>query len=229
MGSVPKTAIVKLLNDNTVACSIDPDRFTKALTYVIRVYYGLVPENVEAETILGFRNTLFLKYPKLTFEQWNVIHLESTIKKIQGVSLTIDELMAPIVSYWPKIQFVLDKMGSVTRQHQEESEIEARKKQHKKESIELYLKCVNSDKVWTGTAFQANVFAKEMFAHRFPQPEKDSLYSQAKQLVKELEVKRNLALQDSIAFNEPVPDAVQMFSQLVVMEACKLGFEIIID
>lgn len=228
MKAIPKTAIAKLLNDQTALCSSDPGRFTKAIGYVIRVYYGLKIENVEEETILLFQNTLFAKYPNMTFEQWNLIHVESVIEKKQGVSITVDELMQPVSSYYAKIQFVLSKKESILREQKEQAEIEERKQAHKEESIRLYIECVNGDGVWKGTPFHANVFAKESFAHRFTQPEKDSLYAEAKQQVKELEAKRKLSFADGMSFNEPIPDPVQMFSHLIVTEACKRGFEIIV-
>lgn len=228
MKAIPKTAIAKLLNDQTALCSSDPGRFTKAIGYVIRVYYGLKIENVEEETILLFQNTLFAKYPNMTFEQWNLIHVESVIEKKQGVSLTVDELMHPVASFYAKIQFVLSKKESILRQQNEADEIEAKRQAHKKESIELYLKCVNSDKVWTGTVFQAASFAEEQFKDRFKKEDKDAIYQEAWNKVRELEAKQKLALMDSIEHLTPVPNNYQMFCQYLTTEACKRGFEIIV-
>lgn len=236
IGSIPKTSITKILNDQTALCSSDPDRFIKAVAYITRIYYGL---NVDSEkdqakkmelvdVFSVFRNKVFEKHPKMTFEQFNLIYSETVIEKRQGVALTVDELMHPVASFYVKIQFVLSKKESVLREQNEEAEKESKRQAHYDESVNLYIECVNSDKVWKGTAFQAMVFAKESFAHRFTQPEKDRLYADAKQLVKELNAKRTYSEQEGVAFLEPVPNDVQMFSQLIVTEACQRGFEIIV-
>lgn len=236
MGSIPKTSITKILNDQTALCISDPDRFIKAVAYITRIYYGL---NVDSEkdpakkmelvdVFSVFRNKVFEKHPKITFEQFNLIYSETVIEKRQGVALTVDELMSPIASYYAKIQFVLSKKESILRQQNEANEIEAKKEAHKNESIDLYLKCVNSDNIWTGTAFQAAVIAKESFAHRFTQEEKDRMYHEAWHKVRELEAQQKIAHIDSIEFNTPVPNNIQMYSQVLTEEACKRGFEIIV-
>jgi hypothetical protein len=223
------------LNDQTVLCTSDPDRFIKAVSYVVRIYYGLNVDSEQnptkkaelAEVFAVFRHQVFSQYPKMTFEQFNLVHSDSVIIKREGVSITVDELMHPIASYYAKIQFVLNERNVILREQQEEAEKERKKQAFKNESIRLYIECVKSGE-WTGTPFQAMVFAKESFAHRFTQPEKDNIYTEAKQKVKELTAQQNLASIDSIAFNTPVPNDVQMFSQLIVIEACRRGLEIIV-
>lgn len=210
----------------------------KAFSYVIKVYFGINPdvlpqeknENGEDRNIIISLacKTLLEKYPAMTFEKLNLSYSEEQTDKKQGISLTIDELMHPVALFWRKCEFIRIESEKIKRELDEEAEIEARKQAHKDESIRLYIECVNSDRVWKGTPFHANVFAKESFAHRFDQSEKDFLYGEAKRMVRELEARRNLALIDSIAFNEPIPDPVQMFSHLIVTEACKRGFEIIV-
>lgn len=236
MSSIPRTSITKILNDQTTPCISDPDRFIKAVSYITRIYYGL---NVDSEKDTNkkmelvdvfsvFRNKVFEKYPKITFEQFNLIYSETVIEKRQGVALTVDELMHPVASYYAKIQFVLSKKESILREQNEQAEIEAKKQAHKDESIRLYAECVNSDKIWTGTAFHASVFAEESFKHKFTDEEKKSIYSDAWHKVRELEAERKTALMDSIPFNTPVPNNYQMFCQYLTQEACKRGFEIIV-
>lgn len=236
MGSIPKTQITKLLNDNTKECLTDPERFIKAISYITRIYFGLNVDSEKdhakkselAEVFSVFRTQVFTRYPKMTFEQFNLIYSETVIEKRQGVALTVDELMHPVASYYAKIQFVLSKKESILREQNEQAEIEAKKQAYKDESVHLYIDCVNSDKIWTGTAFHASVFAEESFKHKFTDEEKKSIYSDAWHKVRELEAERKTALMDSIPFNTPVPNNYQMFCQYLTHEACKRGFEIIV-
>ncbi len=238
MGSIPKTLISKILNDQTEKCTSNPDRFIKALTYMVRVYYGLnvdserdpVKKNELLEVFTLFRNQVFTKFPQMTFEQFNLIHSESKIEKRQGVGLTVDELMHPMASYYAKIQFVLNERNVVLKKEQEKAIEELKKSDFKKEAVELYIKCVNSDGIWTGTCFQASVFAKESFAHRFEQSEKDKFWKLAQEQHAESEAKRNLNVIDQVGFLDslPVPSAQYLFCQIIVIEACKRWLEIII-
>lgn len=236
MGSIQKTSISKILNDQTALCISDPDRFIKAVSYITRIYYGL---NVDSEkdpakkmelvdVFSVFRNKVFEKHPKMTFEQFNLIYSDTIIEKKQGVALTVDELMSPIASYYAKIQFVLSKKESILREQNEKAEIEAKKQAHKDESIRLYIECVNSDKVWKGEFYHASVFAEESFKHRFTKEEKDAIYKEAWNKVRELEAVQKMALIDSIEHLTPVPNNYQMFCQYLTTEACKRGFEIIV-
>ena len=236
IGIIPKTSILKILNDQTSLCNSAPDRFIKAISYITRIYYGL---NVDSEKDTAkkmelvdvfsvFRNKVFEKHPFMTFEQLNLIYSESIIEKRKGVALTVDELMSPIASYYAKIQFVLQERNIVLRERLEKEEIEAKKQAHHDESIKIYVECVCDDGIWKGTPYHANVFAKESFAHKFKQSEKNEFYEESKQKVKELESQRKVALNDGIEWNIPIPNDIQMFSQLIVTEACKRGYEIIV-
>lgn len=237
MGSIQKMSITKILNDQTSLCISDPDRFIKAVSYIVRIYYGLNVDSEQnpskkaelAEVFSVFRNQIFVKYPKMTFEQFNLIHSDSVIIKREGVSITVDELMHPVASYYAKIQFVLNERNVILKEEQEKAELEAKKQAFKDESIQLYIDCVTSDGIWKGTAFQASSFAKESFAHRFSQPEKNNFFAKSKKEVEELSAKQNLSLMDGIPFDIPVVNEVQMFSQIIVTEACKRGLEIIIS
>jgi hypothetical protein len=223
-----KTVISKLLTDETPLCITDQVRVLKAFAYIVKVYFGLNTDTVSDEVYeLAFKQ-IKDKYPNLTFEQLNLSYSETTFEKKQGVSLTVTELMQPVALFWVKTQFILHQADKIKLEMNEEAEKESKRQAHYDESVKLYIECVNSDKVWKGTAFQAMVFAKESFAHRFTQPEKDRIYSDAKQLVKELNAKRTYSEQEGVAFLEPVPNDVQMFSQLIVTEACRRGLEIIV-
>lgn len=224
-----RTVISQLLNDKTALCTSDQRETFKAFAFAIKVYFGITPKTVEKEVYeLGFKQ-IQEKYPNITFEQLNLSYSEGSFEKKQGVSLTVTELMYPVALFWQKTQFVLHHADKIKREEEQKAEIEAKRQAFKDEAIRLYIQCVNSDKIWIGTAFQANVFAKESFAHRFSQPEKDQFFSQAKWEVKELTAKQNLSLMDGLAFDIPVVNEVQMFSQIVVTEACKRGFEVIIE
>lgn len=237
IGSIPKTSITKILNDQTALCSSDPERFIKAISYVVRIYYGLNVDTEKdqskkaelAEVFAVFRNTVFTKYPKMTFEQFNLIHSESVIEKRQGISLTVDELINPIASYYVKIQFVLNERNVILKQEQEKAEIEQKKEAHKKESIELYLECVKTDGIWKGEFYHASTFAEEQFKDRFSDDEKKEIYHEAWYKVKELEAQQKLAHIDSVAFNTPVPTNYQMFCQYLTTRACQKGMPIILE
>ncbi len=195
---------------------------------ICRVVFGINPEAVEDDNL---RRAIFHAICD-RFIGITVNDIQEAFSRYEPSEkvyvLSRKDFLEPIEKYWSKKNIIkselkkeMEEMGNIQEQEQ-------KRRDHKNESIQLYIECVNSDKVWKGTAFQAMVFAKESFAHRFSQPEKDRIYADAKQLVKELNAKRSYSEQEGVAFLEPVPNDVQMFSQLIVIEACKRGLEIIV-
>ena|GEM_PF-4354524 len=223
-----KTVITKLLNDETPLCITDQVRVLKAFAYIVKVYFGLNTDTVSDEVYeLAFKQ-IKEKYPNLTFEQLNLSYSETTFEKKQGVSLTVTELMQPVALFWVKTQFILHQSDKIKRELDEENEKEAKIQAHYDEAIRLYIECVNSDKFWKGEFFHASVFAEDSFKHRFTKDEKDKIYKEAWDKVRELEAQQKTALIDKIPFTIPIPTNYQMFCQYLTTEACKRGLEIIV-
>lgn len=196
---------------------------------ICRIVFGINPEAVEDDNL---RRAIFHaicdRFIGITVNDLQEAFLRyEPLEKVYVLSRK--DFIEPIERYWNKKNIIKMELKAQLQDMDSEANVEAKRQAYKKESIELYLKCVNSDKIWTGTAFQASVIAKESFAHRFTQEEKDRMYHEAWHKVRELEAQQKIAHIDSIEFKTPVPNNIQMYSQVLTQEACKRGFEIIIE
>lgn len=164
--------------------------------------------------------TICEKYPTLKFTELNLAYSERTIEKRQGVALTKDEIMQPIEDMMHKKQNIL----SIEKKHKQEFE-EAQKskreaEQFKREAMRLYVSDLEQgNKSYSGTAFQANSFARA-FADLFDDNQKKDMWTEAQREYKELNYQYK---ENANAFIQPPPPAEKLYALRMVNAALNRG------
>ncbi len=201
-------------------CKDNLDRFSGALIYITKVYYGLNPDNVAEDLYRLVIQTICQKFPTLTFNQLNLAYLERTIEKRQGVSLTKDEIMQPIEDMAQKKRVVM-MIQEQAKQEFENSQSEKQKiEQFKREAMKLYVTDLEQgNKTYSGTAFEANSFARA-FAELFDDNQKKDMWIEAQREYKEL----NYQYQENAnAFTQPPPPPEKLYALQMVNAALNRG------
>jgi len=173
---ISKKLIGAMLNEDDF-CKDNLNRLSGALVYITRVYYGLNPENVPEDIFRLAVQIICEKYPTLTFEQLNLTYLEQTIEKKQGVSLTKDELIAPIED--------MTRKKHIVKTIEENEKQEYEKQQAEKEIIrneyntakQLYFDSMGTG-IYQGSVFQASMIM-EAFASLLSDAEKIAIGKEA--------------------------------------------------
>ena len=205
---------------NEEFCKDNLTRLTNALFHITKVYYGLNPENLPEDLFRLVIHTICEKHPTLKFTELNLAYLERTIEKRQGVSLTRDEIMQPIEDMAQKKRVVL-MIQEQAKQEFENSQSEKQKiEQFKREAMQLYVTDLEQgNKVYSGTAFQANSFARA-FADLFDDNQKKDMWIEAQREYKEL----NYQYQENAnAFTQPPPPAEKLYAKIMVNAALNRG------
>lgn len=222
---MPNAAITKLLNDNSEMCANNTPRLTGALSYIVKVYFGLNPDNGNLDEVFALSTQrITSRFPELTFEQLNISFSEAETTKREGVSLTVDELCGPIASFVRKIAIIRESIKEETQKEENERIEKEAAEKFKAESRDLYLECLNGDKIWTGTEFQAHTFAYT-FAERFTQKQKDEIWQESKREF----FQRREAINQNDPFALPPPPPEKIFSRMIVEEALRQEMFVVVD
>lgn len=193
---------------------------------ICRVVFGINPEQVEDDSLRrAIFHAICERFIGITMNDiQEAFSRHEPSEKVYV--LCRKDFIAPIEKYWNKKNIIKIELKKQLEEIQEANLKHSKVDNFYNESIELYIKCLEN-REWTGTPFQANSFAKVSFAGRFSQEEKNVIYERAKQEVRTLLRQRDIAIKDGIDSFIPIPNDVQMFSQLVTIEACKRGLFII--
>lgn len=158
--TISKMLITRLSNDQSALCSSDLDRIKKALFHFVKVYFGLIPENIDNEVYVMATNEILNRYPHLTFEGLNLAFSEGEVSKKQGVSLTSGEIVSYIKDFEAKRVVVAE---AIKRQNRIQTEIDQKIEQAKEFRLnaeETYKKSLDAGE-WLGDMYQADVLAPD--------------------------------------------------------------------
>lgn len=196
---------------------------------ICRVVFGMNPESVEDDNLRrAIFHAICERFIGITINDIQEAFLRHEPSEKVYV-LSRKDFLEPIERYMTKKNIIKSELKKQLEMAKDVEIHEQKKQDHKKESINIYLECVNSDGIWRGEFWHASTFAEESFKDRFKKEEKDAIYKKAWNKVRELEAQQKLAHVDSIAFNTPVPTNYQMFCQLLTEEACKRKIPVILD
>lgn len=196
---------------------------------VCRVVFGINPEAVEDDNL---RRAIFHaicdRFIGITIN--DIQEAFSRYEPSEKVYvLSRKDFIEPIEKYFAKKNIVKSEVKKQLEEANEVMQHEQKKEAHKKQSIQLYIECLKTDKVWKGQFWHASTFAEEQFKDRFKKEEKDALYREACQQVKELEAKQKVASEMGNDFTIPIPTNYQMFCQLITTKACEKAMPVILD
>ena len=207
------------MNDTKEFCKDDLTRLTKAIGYIIRVYYGLNVDNLDADLIRVTIQTIMQRHPNITFEELNLSYSERTIEKRQGVSLTRDEIMQPIEDMARKKGLILSVSEQEKRKLEEKESEQQEKQRFKEESYALYIDCLNNKKEWSGTPFQAASFA-DNFKELFTREEKDVLWSECQLQAERMRIEAANVIDATLPIS-----ARHLFCDEIIRRALKRGLD----
>ena len=167
-------------------CKDNLSRLTNALYHITKVYYGLNPENLPEDLFRLVIQTICEKHQTLKFKELHLAYDERTIEKRQGVSLTRDEIMQPIEDMAQKKHTVMSIQEQAKQEFEKKQSEQAEKMAFKREAMRLYVTDLEQgNKKYSGTAFQANSFARA-FADLFNDNQKKDMWIEAQREYKEL-------------------------------------------
>lgn len=177
--------ITSVLNPNKEYCIDNVERLSNAIGYIIRIYFGMNIQNVDADLIREVIKSITLKHKTLTFQEMNLAFTERTIEKRQGVSLTRDEIMRYIEDMVAKKHIVLSIHEQEEKKKAEQQKNEAEKVAFVNKSMEMYHDHLrNGITEWSGTDFEALPAAME-FAQSVTHEKKKLLTLDAQREYKE--------------------------------------------
>ena len=205
---------------NDELCKDNISRLTNALYYITKVYYGLNPENIPEDLFRLVIQTICEKHPTLKFTELNLAYSERTIEKRQGISLTKGEIMQPIEDMEQKKRVVQLIEQQAKQEFEKQQSEEQQKIQFKQDAMRLYIQDVEQgNKCYSGTAFQANTFARN-FADLFDDNQKKDMWIESQREYKEL----NYQYQENAnAFKQPPAPAEKLYALRMVNAALNRG------
>jgi hypothetical protein len=187
--------------------------------------FGMTQDNVDDTLIDVCVRYILDRFKGISFNEIHEAYNSANIiRKQYGV--TKGELVAPIASYWAKktivVESVIEYERLINRQIYETEKF-------KQESINLYIQCVKSDGVWTGTVYQATSIARECLANRYTDVSRKPLFDLARQMAQDLKEERKRQELNGV-FDSfiPNPTKEQIWSQAMVTNSCKNSHEILI-
>lgn len=225
--NISRTTAEIMLSDSEAVrgCSLD----TKAaiisqLIKITSILYGLRPENLHEDFFSACFKAICERFPLITVKDIGKIFSSAQIEKKQGTSLTRDELLQPIQSYYNS---KLALIGEIKRLKQEEEERQKNILEHENKAFRLYLELLKQDSVeWPfENAGFALTIAKNHFTNYFNQTEKEILASEANKILEENERKVRTN-QERTLKGEPIEEVLiltksSVYAVLMVREALK--------
>jgi hypothetical protein len=201
--------------------SITIDLFGKATNLL----FGLNKDNVHPDLFRTAYAKICETLIGCTVRDIKNAYNDATIEKKAYTTLTRDELIQPIRDYWNKKQVIKYELSKVESKVSEEIAMKKEGEKFRSEAHKLYLDCLNNGTGWTGTDMQAKTFAKN-FADMFSQDFKTSVIKKA-QL--EYHEKKELATSNPILGIAPPVPVEYIFCRMIVEEALKRKFNLIVE
>lgn len=203
----------------------DPSVTIEILGKATTLLFGLNKENVHVDLYRTAFSKICETFIECTVQDIKNAYNDAVIEKKAFTTLTRDELIQPIRDYWQKKQVIKFELSKVEADVLKEIENKKAREKFRKESFDLYLSCLENGSLWTGTPMQANVFAinfKDMFSQDF----KDEVWKNAQREF--AETKEIFTTNPIEGMLPPIP-AEWLFSRMIVDEALKRKFKLIID
>lgn len=211
----------------------DPKRLFNALTFVIKGYFGLLPDKVDAEIIAKVESEIIKRYPWLTFDQLNSAYIDPMVVKKEGVALTIPEMLNPIENLAKKKAVVDLVLLSENQSIEERNRIKQEAIEFRRSCEKLYLDCLNGEKIWTGNEIQAHQIAGA-FNDVFTNEKKLEFEKQARREYRERKEQYTTQMEEKptnepqrLAIPIPPPPIEKILSRIAIEEALKMTYPLV--
>lgn len=132
---------------------------TNKLMSYAKVLYGVTPENLPVELFQLVLKFLTENLSEITVNDIDLAFQNATIEKREYVSLTRDELLLPIKTYWAKKKIIEMEYNKLIDEKKKESEINIQDKIFLMKAKELYIQSLNEGKMLLDE-FYSNALSK---------------------------------------------------------------------
>lgn len=217
--SLNHSAITKLFSDSPQLKQYEAHFCDSLIIDIAKTIFGIVPESIEENLKISTFNAICERFNGITINDI-ALAFKTHVQEEKVYVLTRDEFIKPIQKYWNKKMIVKREIDSQLQALQNERQKVSDAEQFKREAMRLYVSDLEQgNKAYSGTAFQANSFARA-FADLFDDNQKKDMWIEAQREYKEL----NYQYQENAnAFTQPPPPAEKLYALRMVNAALNRG------
>ena len=217
--SLNPSAITKLFSESPQLKQYQAHFCDSIILDIAKTIFGVTPENVEHNLRESVFNAICERFNGITINDIGLA-FKTHVQQEKVYVLTRDEFIKPIQNYWNKKMIVKREMDSQLQLLQNERQKVVDAENFKREAMQLYVTDLEQgNKKYSGTAFQANSFARA-FADLFDDNQKKDMWIEAQREYKEL----NYQYQENAnAFTQPPPPAEKLYALRMVNAALNRG------
>ena len=194
-------------------CAEDQSATIALLIKFTQVLYGLRVENLSVELWQASFESICERFKDITIQDVQLAFRYSQIEKKAYQTLTRDELLEPIQTYWTGKLVLIAEINHFQNLSKEENEAIDKEMRFKEASKQKYFDCLETGK-WTGDEAEANSIARN-FRDVFSQEIKNEIWLKAKQEY----AKRKIDAEKISSVFLSIPCAEHIFSRLII-ERC---------
>lgn len=186
---------------------------------IAKTIFGIVPESIEENLKISTFNAICERFNGITINDI-ALAFKTHVQEEKVYVLTRDEFIKPIQKYWNKKMIVKREIDSQLQALQNEQKKTEEAINHKKEAMSLYISDLEQgNKVYSGTAFHANTFARS-FQDLFTQDQKDKIWDDVKRQYVEMKYQFE---QDKSSFKQMPPSRDRLYALAIVNAALNRG------
>jgi len=152
--------------------------------------FGIRPENVNTELFQLVLMVLPQRFPGITIQDIRNAYFENVITKKEFVSLTRDELLFPVSTYWTRKQNLLQQIKLIEMENEKQQQEKQKEIDFYNEARDIYKESLKAGE-WLGDMFQARVIARGFWDALYLN-EREGLKMIATDEVNELKIKSSL-------------------------------------
>ena len=186
---------------------------------IAKTIFGVTPENVEHNLRESVFNAICERFNGITINDIGLA-FKTHVQQEKVYVLTRDEFIKPIQTYWNKKMIVKREMDSQLQLLQNERQKVVDAENFKREAMQLYVSDLEQgNKKYSGTAFQANSFARA-FADLFDDNQKKDMWIEAQREYKELKFQFEESKDN---FKQQPAPAEKLYAKIMVNAALNRG------
>ena len=194
-------------------CADDQSATIALLIKFTQVLYGLRVENLSVELWQASFEAICERFKDITIQDVQLAFRYSQIEKKAYQTLTRDELLEPIQTYWTGKLVLIAEIKHFQNLSREENEAIEKELSFRQAAKQKYFDCLELGK-WNGDEAEANSIARN-FREVFSQEIKNEIWSKAKQEY----AKRKIDAEKISSVFVSIPCAEHIFSRLII-ERC---------
>lgn len=187
--AISRTSALSMFQESEKAVD-QPGTAIEIFYLVSTSIFGIRPENVNTELFQLVLMVLPQRFPGITIQDIRNAYFENVITKKEFVSLTRDELLFPVSTYWTRKQNLLQQIKLIEMENEKQQQEKQKEIDFYNEARDIYKESLKAGE-WLGDMFQARVIARPFYDSLY-QNERAHLKLIASDEVKELKIQSAL-------------------------------------